>query len=172
MPSTPKTTPRTSRTDAFAAAAKARDAAVDLASEVAGDLVQGIKKSNRYTKLRATVFGTWLLLTVVTLWVSCPSSGPTNSLGAQARLQVTSVGQVISIRNDSDSAIWSEVTLVIDDQWSYDRHRIFRAGEGTTVRVEDFRHEGQAPPADLRPKRLTIQCDQGRVTLPLLEQKN
>jgi hypothetical protein len=156
----------------MAVAVKAREAAVDLANEVAGDLVQGIKKSNRYAKLKATVVGTWLLLSVITMWVACPSSGPSNSLGAQARLQATSVGQVLSIRNDSDGAIWTEVTLVLDDDWSSDGHRTFRPGEGTTVRLEDFRHEGLPPPAALRPRKLTIQSEQGRVSLPLVETKN
>jgi hypothetical protein len=181
MPPPTRPTPRTSRTDAVAVAAavkakdaavKAKDAAVDLANEVAGDLVQGIKKSNRYAKLKAAVVGAWLALTVITLWVASSPSGPSNSLGAQARLQTTSVGLVVSIRNDSEDAIWTEVRLVLDDDWAFEGHRVFRPGEGTTVRLEDFRHEGMPPPAELRPRKLTIQTEQGRVSLPLVEARN
>jgi hypothetical protein len=163
---------RTSRSAApLAAAGRARDAAVGLATDLASDVVDGVKKSNRTARLKATVVGTWVLLALVTLWVACPSSGPANSLGATARLQSTSVGQVLSVRNESDGTIWTEVVLVLDDTWRYEKRRTIRPGDTVTPRIEDFRSEDQPPGVTYRPQKLTVQCEQGRVSLPLLEKR-
>lgn len=164
------TTPRRP-TAPFAAAGRATEAAMGLATDLASDVVDGLKKSDRSFRLKAGVVGTWLVLSVVTLWVSCPSSGPANSLGAIARLQATSVGQVISVRNDSDGTVWTEVALVLDDTWRYERRRTVRAGDTVTPRVEDFTQDGLPPPADYRPQKLTVQCEQGRVSIPLVERR-
>ncbi len=112
--------------------------------------------------------GTWLLLSVVTMWAACPSSGPANSLGAVARLQTTSVGQVVSVRNDSDGTIWTEVALVLDDTWRYEKRRTIRPGDTVTSRVEDFRQDGLPPPRRVQAREAhRSQCEQGRVSLPL-----
>jgi hypothetical protein len=163
--------PKQAATNTIAAAGRAKDAAVGLASDLATDLVDGLKKSDRPLRLKAAVVGTWLLLSVITMWSACPSSGPRNSLGASARLQSTSVGQVISLRNDADGTIWTEVDLILDDTWHYDRRRTVRPGDAVTPRLEEFRKDGEPPPASLKPTRLTVQCDQGRVTLQLVEKR-
>lgn len=155
----------------IAAAGRVTNAAVGLASNLASDLVDGVKKSDRPLRLKAAVVGTWLLLATITIWSACPSTGPSNSLGAVARLQTTSVGQVLSLRNDTDGTIWTEVELILDDTWRYDRRRTIRAGDTVTPRVEDFRRDGEPPPATHRPSKLTIQCQQGRVSLPLVEKR-
>lgn len=161
--------PKQSTHAPIAAAARARNAAVELATDLATDVVEGFKHSSQPYRRKAAVLGAWLLLTVVTLWAACPSSGPTNSLGAVARLQATSVGQVLSVRNDTEGTIWTEVTLVLDDTWRYEKRRTIRPGDAVTPRIEDFRKDGLPPPASYKPEKLTIQCDQGRVSLPLLE---
>ncbi len=143
--------PKQTAPAAIAAAARARSAAVEMATDLATDVVDGFKKSSPPYRRKAVVVGTWILLSVVTMWVACPSSGPTNSLGAVARLQATSVGQVISVRNDTESTIWTEVALVLDDTWRYEQRRTIRAGDTVTPRVEDFRKDGQPPPASYRP---------------------
>jgi hypothetical protein len=159
--------PKPTATSSLAAAGRAKDAAVGLASDLATDMVDGLKKSSPTFRRKAAVLGTWLLLTVVTMWAACPSSGPANSLGAVARLQTTSVGPVVSVRNDSDGTIWTEVALVLDDTWRYEKRRTMRAGDAVTPRVEEFRQDDLPPPAGYRPTKLTVQCDQGRVSLPL-----
>jgi hypothetical protein len=168
------TTPR--RSNATLAAAgratgRATEAAVGMATDLASDVVEGLRRSDRSFRLKAGVVGTWLLLSVVTLWVACPGSGPANSLGAVARLQSTSVGPVISVKNDTDGTVWTEVALVLDDTWRYERRRTIRAGDTITARVEDFNRDGSPPPADYRPQKLTVQCQQGRVSIPLAEKR-
>jgi hypothetical protein len=163
--------PRQTATATIAAAGRAKDAAVGLATDLAGDMVDGIKRSDRPLRLKAAVVGTWLLLSAFTMWAACPSSGPSNSLGAVARLQATSVGPVVSVHNDTDDTIWTEVELVLDGAWRYDRRRTVRAGDNVTAPLEDFRKDGQPPPADYRPQRLSVQCQQGRVTISLVEKR-
>ena len=155
----------------LAAAGRAGVAAVGMATDLATDVVEGLKKSSRTLRLKATVVGTWILLSVITMWAACPTFGPTNSLGAVVRLQATSVGQVISVRNDSDGTIWTEVALVLDDTWRYERRRTIRAGDTVTPRLEDFRKDDLPPPAAHKPQKLTIQCEQGRVSIPLAEKR-
>jgi hypothetical protein len=144
---------------------------VELASDLATDVVQGLKKSDRTLRLKAGVVGTWLLLSVITMWAACPSSGPANSLGAVARLQSTSVGQVISVRNDSDGTIWTEVALVIDDAWRFEKRRTIRPGDTVTLPLEQFRQDELPPPSQYRPQKLTVQCEQGRVSVSLVEKR-
>ena len=163
--------PATTTTATIAAAGRARDAAVGMATDLATDLVDGLKKSDRTLRLKAGVVGTWLLLTVITMWSTCPSTGPSNSLGAVARLQSTSVGQVVSLRNETEGTIWTGVELILDDTWRYDRRRTIRPGDAVTPRVEDFVKDGLPAPATLKPTRLTVQCEQGRVSLSLAEKR-
>ena len=166
------TTPAPTATNAtIAAAGRAKDAAVGMATDLTNDLVDGLRKSDRTLRLKAGVIGTWLLLAVITIWSACPSTGPTNSLGAVARLQSTSVGQVVSLRNETESTIWTGVELILDDTWRYDRRRTIRPGDAVTPRVEDFVKDGQPAPATLKPAKITVQCEQGRVSLPLTERR-
>jgi hypothetical protein len=163
--------PKPTATSSLAAAGRAKDAAVGLASDLATDMVDGLRKSSVTFRRKAAVVGTWLLLTLITMWAACPSSGPANSLGAVARLQTTSVGQVISVRNDSDGTIWTAVALVLDDTWRYEKRRTMRAGDAVTARVEDFHKDDLPPPAGYKPSKLTVQCEQGRVSLTLAEKR-
>jgi hypothetical protein len=163
--------PKQTALNSIAAAGRARDAAVELASDLATDVVDGFKKSSRTYRRKAAVVGTWILLSIVTMWAACPSSGPANSLGAVARLQATSVGSVVSVRNDTEQTIWTDVALVLDDTWRYEKRRTIRPGDTVTPRVEDFRKDDLPPPIGYKPEKLTVQCGQGRVALPLAEKR-
>ena len=88
-----------------------------------------------------------------------------------ARLQATSVGQVISVRNDSDGTIWTEVALVLDDTWRYEKRRTIRAGDTVTPPRRGLPQGRPAAARQLQAPKLTIQCEQGRVSLPLVEKR-
>jgi len=163
--------PKTTATATLAAAGRAKDAAVGMATDLASDVVEGIKKSDRPLRLKAAVVGTWILLSIVSMWAACPARGPSNSLGAVARLQATSVGQVVSVHNDTDDTIWTEVELVLDDTWRHEKRRTVRAGDSLTARLEDFRKDGLSPPPDYKPQKLSVQCQQGRVSISLQEKR-
>jgi hypothetical protein len=144
--------------------------AVDAAGDLAADLAAGYRRSTRYFKLRAAVVGTWALLSVVTLWAACPSSGPTNALGAKVQLLSRSergalMGTQVFVENDS-RRIWTDVVLTIDGGWRYER-KTLRPQDKLVVSITQFRKDGASAPAELDPRTLTIECDEGRVTTPL-----
>jgi hypothetical protein len=149
--------------DPVAAAQRMKGIALDLAA----DVTDTYRKSNRYLRLRAAVVGSWVLLALVSLYTACPSSGPTNGLSAEVTLlPETIVGQQISVSNGSHD-MWTEVTLTLDGKW---RHKIrtVRAGQNVVVGVAKFERDGAAAPADLKPKKIEIDCDQGSVELSLV----
>lgn len=150
------------RPDAGSTTARMTGAAKDLASEVA----EGIRKSDRYTRMRAAVVGTWAVLALVTFWVACPSTGPDNSLGAVVQLLPESImGTQILVHNDSDR-LWTDVVFTIDGTWRHARKTI-RGGDKVVLSAEQFARDGEAAPRDLKPGVLVIECEQGQVQTPL-----
>ena len=145
--------------------------AVGAAGDLAADVAQGYRKSTRYFKLRAAIVGTWLLLSVVTIWAACPSSeGPSNALGARVQLLSRTergalMGTQVYVENDS-RRLWKDVVLTVDGGWRFER-RTVRPGDKLVVSITQFKKDGQPAPADLEPKELRIECQEGRVTAPL-----
>lgn len=135
--------------------------------ELAARALEDFRRSDRFFKMRAGVVGTWVLLTVVTLWAACPSSGPTNALGADVQvLRESLVGGVqILVRNESD-VIWEDVVLTLDDGWQY-AHRTVRPHDQLVLSVTHFRKGEEVAPRDLRPRTLRIRCGQGKATFDL-----
>ncbi len=145
--------------------------AVGAAGDLASDLAEGYRKSTRYFRLRAAIVGTWALLSVVTLWASCPgSNAPTNALGARVQLLSRTergaiMGTQIYVENES-RRLWKDVVLTVDGGWRYER-RTVRPADKLVVSITQFKKDGQPAPAELEPKTLTIECDEGRITAPL-----
>lgn len=140
----------------------------DLAQNLAADVTDSYRKTNRYLRLRATIVGSWVLLALVSLYTACPSSGPTNELSAEVTLlPETIVGQQISVSNGSKD-MWTEVKLTLDGQWTH-TIRTVRAGQNVVVGVTKFQRDGASAPQDLKPRRIEIRCDQGSVDLSLLQ---
>jgi hypothetical protein len=153
----------TTRPDPVAVAGRVKDLARDLALEV----TEGYRKSTRYFKLRAAVIGTWALLSVVTLWAACPSSGPHNSLGAEVKMSEEFIGTQVLVWNNS-SGLWTDVVLTLDGTWRFEA-RTVRDGQRLVLATSKFTKDGAPAPSDLRPRTLTIECQQGSVTAPLSE---
>lgn len=150
------------RPDPLAAAARVTEAAKDLAT----DLTEGFRKSNRAFKLRTAVVGTWALLALVSFWIACPPSGPSNALGAVARLDTGGImGNQVLVQNDGRD-LWTEVVFTLDDGWRLERSTV-RGGDKLVLSVSAFTKDGQHAASDLRPRLLTIRCAEGQAELPL-----
>jgi hypothetical protein len=150
------------RTDPLAAAARVTEAAKDLAT----DLAEGFRKSDRTFKRRSAVVGTWAVLALLSVWIACPSSGPTNSLGAVARLDTGGImGTQVLVHNDSRE-LWTEVVFTLDEGWRLEK-RTVRAGDKLVLSVSAFAKEGRQAPSDLKPRSLTIECAEGKAITPL-----
>jgi hypothetical protein len=150
-------------TDPAAAAQRVKDIARDLAA----DVTQGYRRSNKFLRLRATIVGSWVLLALVSLYTACPSSGPSNELEADVTLlPETLVGQQLSVSNGS-TEMWTDVTLTLDGTWTH-QVKTVRAGQNIVVAVARFVRDGQTAPPDLKPKSVEIDCDQGSAELSLV----
>ncbi len=140
--------------------------AIGAAGDLASDVATGYRKSTRFFKLRASVVATWALLSLVTFWAACPSSGPTNPLGAKAKfLAGTIMGSQVFVENESDR-IWRDVTVTLEGGWRYEK-RTVRPSESFVVPTSRFAKDGAPAPAGLASKTITIECAEGRATIPL-----
>jgi hypothetical protein len=142
------------RPDPLAAAHRVKDLARDLAQDVA----DGYRKSTRYFKLRAAVVGSWAVLSLLTLWIACPSGG--NALGAEVTVSFEDPARTFVRVSNASSAIWEDVVLTLDGTWRYERKTI-RGGEGLVVETGKFTRDGAPAPEALRPRSLEIDCSEG-----------
>lgn len=144
--------------------------AIGAAGDIAGDLGDAYRKSTRPFRMRAAVVGTWALLSVVTFWAVCPSSGPSNALGAKveflSRNEPGSImGTQVLVENDS-RRIWKDVVLTLEGGWRYERKTV-RPQDKVVVSITQFK-KGETPaPPEFEPRAITIECEEGRVTAPL-----
>jgi hypothetical protein len=146
----------------LAAAARVTGAAKDLAT----DLAEGFRKSDRSFKRRTAVVGTWVVLALASVWIACPPSGPTNALGAVARLETGGImGNQVLVQNDGPD-LWTDVSFTLDEGWRLER-RTVRAGDKLVLSVSAFSKDGQQAPSDLRPRRLTVECAEGKAVAAL-----
>jgi hypothetical protein len=140
--------------------------AVGAAGDLASDVATGYRKSTRYFRMRAAVVGTWALLALVTLWGACPSSGPANELGAKAKLLAGSImGSQVFVENESDR-LWRDVVVTLEGGWKFEK-RTVRPAESFVVPTNRFAKDGATAPPGLSPKTITIECVEGRITMPL-----
>ena len=140
--------------------------AVGAAGDLASDVATGYRKSSRYFRLRAAVIATWAVLALVTFWGACPSSGPTNTLGAKAKLLAGSImGSQVFVENESDQ-IWRDVVVTLDGGWRYEK-RTVRPSESFVVPTNRFAKDGATAPPGLASKTITIECAEGKITIPL-----
>lgn len=124
-------------------------------------------KIKRFTRIRIAVIAVWTLLAAATLWGACPSSGPTNPLGADIQVLRDSLvgGQQILIRNES-SRIWTNVRITLDGSWHYERYTV-RPHDQMILSMSQFKRDGEAAPWSLKPRSLTIECEQGHYVFDL-----
>jgi hypothetical protein len=151
------------RPDPLAAAHRVKDVARDLAQELA----DGYRRSTKYVRMRVAVVGAWVCLSLAAIWASLPASGTVNALGAEAQLLPESImGTQLLVKNDS-SRHWTEVAFTLDGEWRAERKTV-RAGDKLVLSLAHFRRgDGAGAPAGLRPRALTIQCEEGQAALPL-----
>jgi len=165
------------RPDPVAAATRVKEGVRDLArgaigaaGDLASDLGEAYRKSTRHFRMRAAIVGLWALLSVVTLWVACPSSGPANPLGAKVQLLSRNepgmlMGTQVLVENDS-RRIWKDVVLTLEGGWRYER-KTLRPQDKLVVSITQFRKGEATAPPELDPRAITIECAEGRVTAPL-----
>lgn len=150
------------RPDPLAAAHRVKD----LARDLAGELADGVRRSNRYVRLRGAIVASWAALSLFAVWATCLPAGETNALGAEAQLLADSImGTQILVKNDSD-ANWTEVAFTLEGGWRHER-RTVRAGDKVVLPLGQFRRDGEPAPGTMRPRSLDIRCAEGTASAPL-----
>jgi hypothetical protein len=143
------------------------DGVLDRGRRAASGLLDGFRKAGRWQRMRLGVLGGWIAASLLALWIACPSSGPSNSLGADVHVLKDSLlgGQQILVRNESD-AVWTDVVLTLDGSWR-NSQRTVRPREQVVLSPAQFERAGEPAPRDLRPRKLLIECREGRAQLDL-----
>lgn len=128
---------------------------------------ESLKRSDRFFRMRAGIVGSWVLVSLLALWLSCPSSGPANALGADVQVLRDSLvgGEQLLVRNES-SDLWTDLVLTLDDGYRHE-HKTVRPHDQLVLSMSHFRRDGLAAPRDYKPRKLTIECDQGRASFDL-----
>jgi hypothetical protein len=141
--------------------------ALDQGRRAATGLADGFRKTGRWQRMRLGIVGGWIAASLLALWIACPSSGPGNSLGADVQVLKDSMlgGQQILVRNES-GAVWNDVVLTLDGSWK-NAQRTVRPHEQVVLSPAQFERAGEAAPRDLRPRRLAIECREGRASFDL-----
>jgi hypothetical protein len=155
----------TPRSDATAAAQRVKDLARDMAT----DLAVGYRKSTRHFRMRAGVIAGWAVLSIATLFASCPSSGRTNALGAVVQVlsgDESLMGTQLLVKNDSGET-WTEVAFTLEGGWRFEKKTV-RGGDKVVLSLRQFQLDGASPPADLKPRSIRIETHQGNATEPLV----
>jgi len=143
------------------------EGAIDRGRRTVAGLADGFRKAGRWQRIRLGVVGSWMAVSLLALWIAYPSSGPGNSLGADVHVLKNSLlgGQQILVRNESD-AVWTDVVLTLDDSWRNDQ-RTVRPHEQVVLSPAQFDRSGEPAPRDLRPRKLSIECREGRAHFEL-----
>ncbi len=148
------------------------------ARAIALELVADFKASDRYFKYKAAIVVSWVLLSLLTIGIACPSAdvSPKNSLDARAWVQkVDALDRkitAIALENESKDD-WGVMILKLDNAFTAALPGLRARGGKTVVTLEKFVGiEGDSPPLDFRPQHLEIRCDRGSVVLDLAEGAN
>jgi hypothetical protein len=132
---------------------------------------QGVSREfhrfSRFQRMRIGIVAAWSVVSLLAMWVACPSSGPTNSLGADVHVLKDSLvgGQQLLVRNESTS-IWTDVVLTLDGDWRHEQ-RTMRPHDQIVLSMNQFRRGAEVAARDFKPHTLTIQCQEGRATFDL-----
>lgn len=186
-PSGPRASPRPSAPGKVKSAARAeplpeeapqklskerlKEGAADTALNVLGilrDFVDDFRNSDRFFKYKAAVLAGWLLLSVTSVGVACPSTEDTNSRGSfGARLIISDVAgqKVFQVKNDSEET-WENVSVLVNNTYQTTVAQVVPYGDiGLTPRLLVDRNTGASAPSNLVFTTIVVTTDQGSVTL-------
>jgi hypothetical protein len=151
-PLPPMPPPRAPRSGALSLAQRTRARVAKLTDD--------FRRADRFFKMRAGIVSAWAVISLVTLWATCPSSGPGNALGADVQVNRDSImGVQLLVRNES-TRIWENVVLTLDDGWRYTQPTM-RPHDLVVLSMSHFKKGEEAPPRDYKPRALVIACGQG-----------
>lgn len=129
------------------------------------DVWDDFRSSDRYFKYKAGVLVCWLVLTVTSIGVACPTSGfRTSSMGARLVVAGEASAPIYMVKNDG-KAPWQDVEVIVNGQYRSTAAQIDSNADVTLSPVVLFDEKGGRAPADLRITEIVVQIGDDRVTL-------
>lgn len=150
--------------------ARLKEGAAETALNVAGilrDLWADFRSSDQFFKYKAGIVAAWVLLSTAALFVACPSSGPTNEIGARVVVTQVAGSPVYMVVNDSGDA-WEDVVVVVNDQYRAAVGRVAAEHLKNNLTLEPKKllaEGGQPAPRDLRAVKIEVKTASGRAEL-------
>lgn len=155
------------------------EAGVDRARRLAGDafewtraetreLIVRYKKQSRFFKWRAWIVVVYALIAVTSVVMALP---PRNSIDAYVIPSYETIRGRLQVRvENSSTKPWTNVRLVLDDTWVYERKEL-GAGANVMPIVDAFvkikSPSQEHAPGSLQPKVLRVETDQGKYEVAL-----
>jgi len=145
-----------------------RAGATETALNVGGllrDALDDFKSSDRYFKYKAMVLVSWLVLTVTSVGVACPSSGfRTNSFGARLVVAGDATSPIYMVKNEGAEP-WQDVEVLVNGQYRSTAAQVDAQREITLSPVILYDSAGARAPAELRINEIVVQINDEKVTL-------
>ena len=140
----------------------------DTALNAAGllrDVWDDFKSSDRFFKYKAMVLVSWLVLTVTSVGIACPTSGlRTNSFGARLVVAGDANAPIYMVKNDSTEP-WQDVEVLVNGEYRSTAAQVDAQREITLSPVVLYNSAGVRAPADLRITQIDVQIADDKVTL-------
>lgn len=156
--------------------AAAQEAVLDTvlnAKSIVLELIEDFRASDRFFKYKAGVLASWVLISLASVFIACPSARnrPANELNARVRVQkVPTLDRQITaiyIENRGETE-WGDILLKLNRSYSAAVPGI-PSGRSAVIQLDKFSGpDGKTPPADLRPQQLDMRCNRGAATFDLL----
>ena len=129
------------------------------------DVWDDFKSSDRYFKYKAMVLVSWLVLTVTSVGIACPSKGfRTNSFGARLVVAGDASSPIYMVKNDSAEP-WQDVEVLVNGQYRSTAAQVDAQREITLSPVILYNAAGVRAPADLRISEIVIQIGDDKVSV-------
>jgi len=129
---------------------------------------EDFRNSDRFFKYKAGVISTWVLLSVVSAFASCPpSNGPHNTLGAELVQTSVAGSPVVRIINKSGRD-WTDVLVVVNGSYRASVGKIPAKIPDNDLILEPRKllgESGKFAPADLVFRDLAVRARQGEADL-------
>ena len=133
------------------------DAIRDLVTNLASDF----KESNRYFKVKVSLIGGYVVLSLATIAIF-PPPGELNEIGARLNVSRTEIvgGWYFLVVNES-SDTWKKVKLTFNDLY-HSGYPALRPGKKKAFYFYKFEDaQGGPPPKNIKPRKLRITCSEG-----------
>jgi len=133
----------------------------DAVRDLVVNLVSDFRESNRYFKIKAGLIGGYLTFSLAVVVVFVPP-GELNEIDARLVMGEVEIigGRFFKVVNEG-AETWKNIEVTFNDRYRAE-HLALRPGRKKAFYFKKFEdRSGQAPPEDIRVRKLRIDCSEG-----------